>query len=220
MKSSKKSTSKTGSTNTVKASGKTKAQAGKLTAKAVKPLTKTEKKVLQAAEEAIKQGNLGSVEIGLALQSIQSNNLYRAGGRSFPLYCRERWNLGEKYAYRLIGAAQVFEKLKSSGVKPLPLNEAQIRTLVPFGKKFAASLWKEVLKQTDNKPTAAEVKSALAGFALVKGKIKKVKLKPKSKPTKRSSKTKRLVTRTLKQFEHLSLAKIKKALEDIKTSLR
>src|SRR4051812_9062044 len=89
----------------------------------VQKLDQTQKLLEQ---EHIIEAGLTNFEIGRALRSINEKELYTAKWKTFAAYCRERWDMSEKHAYRLIKTADVMDTLKEEkDLTVLPINEAQ-----------------------------------------------------------------------------------------------
>ena len=79
--------------------------------------------------------------MGCALAKIRDSRLYRETHETFESYCRDRWDMGKAYAYRLIDSAQVQEVLSPMG-DITPTNERQVRPLTkltPEQQQEAAS---------------------------------------------------------------------------------
>lgn len=74
---------------------------------------------LEECEEVISRGLKTFNEVGEALLSIRDCRLYRPGFSTFEDYCRERWDLKERQAYRLMDAAKVMFNLQSCPIGQL-----------------------------------------------------------------------------------------------------
>jgi transposase len=114
-------------------------------------LTKADKERFQKCESTIESGLASFVEVGRALNQINTGHLYREGAETFEDYCERRWDISRQYGYRLIKAAECYDLLKSklpSGTR-LPTNESQLRPMVDALKpdKWVAA-WKQVIKDT------------------------------------------------------------------------
>ena len=59
-------------------------------------------------------------ERGQALRNIHDWRLYRETHATFEAYCRDRWNIGRAYAYKLIGCAISADKLNGLERPPVP----------------------------------------------------------------------------------------------------
>jgi hypothetical protein len=85
-------------------------------------------------------------EVGGALLAIRDSRLYRDGYDTFEDYCRERWQMERRHAYRLIEAAQVVENV-SHGTQMPPSNERQARPLTELEPEAQRIVW-QVVQQT------------------------------------------------------------------------
>jgi hypothetical protein len=86
------------------------------------------------------------VEVGQALQHIKCKRLYRNHFQTFEEYCHSRWDISRFYAYRLIGASEVVERLLTIGNTPLPKNESQTRPLIRVAPNCVGKVWKKALE--------------------------------------------------------------------------
>ena len=130
------------------------------TAKAVKPLSRTEKVVLQGLEDTIKSGLASFVEVGRALSKISAEQLYREEGETFEDYCERRWEISRQHGYRLMKASECFDKLKAELPKGtlLPHNESQLRPLIEnLPPKQWVQAWKQALSDSLGVKMTAEV---------------------------------------------------------------
>lgn len=111
--------------------------------------------------ECVIAGGLKSfVEVGRALLQIRDERLYRATHMNFETYCQEKWDMTRRHAYRLVAAADVIDTLGPVGLTPA--NESQVRPLTRLPKDEQAAAWKEAVKVSDGKPTAAVVEKIVA----------------------------------------------------------
>jgi len=132
---------------------------------ALSVLSPGEVRELVICEEIIAKGWDTFVCVGSALAAIRDKRLYRADFDTFEAYCREKWQFGKAYAYRLIGAAEVIASLSPIGDIPLPRNEAQVRPLFGLKAAEAQAIWREVIKKAGKKNvTAALVKEMMKQF--------------------------------------------------------
>lgn len=146
-----------------------------------KPLTPIEQNRLQALEAVIQENFLGFVAVGNALMEIRENKLYRTTeGRTWEGYCREIWDMGYKYADKLVSASKVIENLTPIGVKEdgsvdwelLPANESQARELSRLEPEEQKQVWQQLIEakraedpeEAPLKVTAKAVKNAVKGF--------------------------------------------------------
>ncbi len=144
-----------------------------------KPITKEEQDELSDLESTIAKNLFSFYEAGRALLRIRDGRLYRAQYHSFDAYCRQRWEMGRAYAYRLIESASVIKNLSPMGdidpsrdpVHPedgegrglfLPQNERQVRPLTQLTIPDQKEAWKRVLNMVpDGKITARDVARAV-----------------------------------------------------------
>ncbi len=105
----------------------------------VKPLSATETKRRQELEGIITRNFKAFYDVGCALREIQQKRLYRSTHKAFADYCKDLWEMGRQYAYRLIDASQIvdeikmiFQKLSPIGDNSawVPQNESQARALI------------------------------------------------------------------------------------------
>ena len=66
---------------------------------------------LQELESVVEQGLQTFYEVGVALDEIRENKLYRETHKTFEAYCREKWGIARRTAYQFIDAAQVMKNL-------------------------------------------------------------------------------------------------------------
>src|SRR5438445_184757 len=91
----------------------------------------------------------GYNDIGKGLAQIKTLRLYADRYPSFDVYCRERWGMGPRHAYRLIDAARIHAACINAGIEP-PANEGQARELARLGDAAAV----EVLRIARTEPGA------------------------------------------------------------------
>lgn len=133
------------------------------------PLSAKEAKRLESCEQQIERNLRGFFEAGSALAAINQERLYRATHPTFDAYCKERWNFGRGYAYRLMDGAEIARDIATSPIGdkvPPPINEAQVRPLVKIDKADRAEVWQRAVKAAprdrDGKP---RVTAELVAFA-------------------------------------------------------
>ena len=126
-------------------------------------------------EKVVKDGWLNFLEVGHALIEIQRENLYRDYG-TFEQYCRDRLNISRPYAYSMIGSAEVYDDLSANAdIKQKPLNEFQIRSLIPVPKEKRVLAWKEVVRKADGKTITAKLVREVSAPFRTKRTGKKIK---------------------------------------------
>lgn len=124
-------------------------------------LTVVETAKLENLEVVVAGGLKSFVEVGRALLQIRDDRLYRATHMVFEEYCQERWDMSRQRASQLIGAAGVVDAV-STIVDTVPTNEAQVRPLTKLPEEERAAAWKEAVKVSKGKPTAAVVAQVVA----------------------------------------------------------
>jgi hypothetical protein len=142
------------------------------------PLSPVEQDRLKALEAVIQENFLAFVAVGNALMEIRENKLYRTDeGRTWEGYCREIWDMGYKYADKLVSASKVIENLTPIGVKAdgsvdwelLPANESQARELAGLDPEKQKQVWEQLISSSRSafgsnvpvKITAKAVKNAV-----------------------------------------------------------
>jgi len=124
-------------------------------------LTEQDKVLLHQLENTISSGLASFVEVGRALNNINTHRLYRGKSKTFHDYCVSNWQMTRSYAYRLIDAAACYDSLKSKlpakGV--LPTNESQLRPIIGRLKQDQwEAAWKKALDDADSvAPTTGEI---------------------------------------------------------------
>lgn len=127
-------------------------------------LTDDEQKEFEKCDAIIKGGWTTFLDVGRALYAIKKANLHRGQYESFDEYCRECFQYGRNYAYRLIDAASVVDVL-TIGNTTLPKNEAQVRPLVGLKPEHARAAWVKAVASANGKAvTARFVKREAAKF--------------------------------------------------------
>ncbi len=110
-------------------------------------------------EGIIERGLKNFIEVGNALLEIRDSRLYRKTHSTFEEYCRERWQISNRHANRLIEAAEIATNLGPIG--PIPTYESQVRPLASLEPDQQREVWKEAVeKSSSGKPTAAQVAEA------------------------------------------------------------
>lgn len=129
----------------------------------IEVLTVEETQNLQEQEGRIEQGfRLFFAEVGDALRCIQEGRLYRASFSSFEDYCRDRWQIGRTYAYRLIEAAKTVSLLRSAGA-PEPQNERQVRELLQLkDPQLQIEAWLEAVETSNGNPASQQVQEVVS----------------------------------------------------------
>lgn len=87
---------------------------------AVKPLSDEERTWFSECERIVSEG-LGTFrEVGIALQQINEQRLYREGFETFVDYLKVKWDMSESQGYRLMDAAAVNRLAAGSPVGEVP----------------------------------------------------------------------------------------------------
>ena len=101
------------------------------------PLTATEARRFAACKKQISEGLQTCFDTGLALTEIRDSKLYREDFNTFDEFCRQTYQFGKAYAYRLIGSSEIKQDIESRSPTAAKLitNEQQARALaeVPPG---------------------------------------------------------------------------------------
>ena len=119
-----------------------------------------EQKRLDKCEGRIAKGMIGAFyEVGTALAEINESGLYQHYG-TFAVYVSERWGIKADYAYKLIRAAEVMDRLKCIPGYTLPTQERQVRHLAKVDPADLPEVWRKVVekapKTEDKKPVITE----------------------------------------------------------------
>lgn len=98
---------------------------------------------LEVQEAVITAGMATFVDVGVALQQIRANRLYRESHKTFEDYCRVRWGWTRQHANRVISSAGVALNLEPMG--SISHNERQLRVLVELPAAQQREVWQEVV---------------------------------------------------------------------------
>ncbi|MDF0556736.1 hypothetical protein [Kamptonema sp. UHCC 0994] len=110
----------------------------------------TEERVrLQELESVVEQGLQTFYEVGVALDEIRENKLYRETHKTFEAYCREKWAIARRTADQFIAAARVIENLSANGAQN-PTSERQVRPLTGLPPELQRSIWQEAVESSRN----------------------------------------------------------------------
>ncbi len=195
------------------------------TAKAVKPLSKTEKDALQQLEATIKSGLASFVEIGRALSQISADQLFREEGETFEEYCERRWEISRQHGYRLMQASECYDKLKAELPKGtvLPRNESQLRPLIEnLAPKQWVKAWKQALADNLSVKVTADAVEKVVRKLVGKSKAttpttrKKVRIPMPTETVVKITK----VTEDVLNRPKATVKDLRKALETIRATLR
>lgn len=119
-----------------------------------------EQKRLDKCEDRIAKGMIGAFyEVGKALAEINENGLYQQYG-TFAGYVSERWGMKPQYAYKLIKAAGIMDRLQCIRSDTLPTHETQVRHLSKVDPDHIPDVWAKVIevapRTEDKKPVISE----------------------------------------------------------------
>jgi hypothetical protein len=140
-----------------------------------KPLSTREKMKLAELERRIVQDFGAFYRVGIALTEIRDSKLYRENHPTFESYCKDLWDMARGTAYRFIGAAEVYENIKSMSPNwrqndddendLLPLNEAQVRPLTKLEPQQQKEIWRAAVESAPKgKITAGHVNKVVKGY--------------------------------------------------------
>ena len=117
--------------------------------------------------EGIVSDNLAAYYyVGRALWEIQHRRLYKdAGYGDFDEYCRAKWGMTDRHAYRLTNGYRVSDQLVTKSLA-IPPTESHARELVPLLDRPDAlsEAWKDALELNEGKPTAEDVRAIVQGL--------------------------------------------------------
>ena len=113
-------------------------------------LTVSEETKLREYEIAIERGVRTFVEVGCALAAIRDERLYRAEHGTFEEYCRERWGIERRQAYRLIDAAATVTNVSLGTQTEPPQHERQARPLTRLEPAEQIAAWQEAVDTAPN----------------------------------------------------------------------
>lgn len=139
-----------------------------LTVAADHALSALEHDDLAQNEKVIERGVATFLEVGRALLDIKDRALYREGFTTFEGYCKGRWQMSARHAYRMCDAAGVVQNLLPASsdqlVTPakLPTSESQARPLKGLEPDQQRSVWREAVQSVSpgDRVTATDVKRA------------------------------------------------------------
>jgi hypothetical protein len=127
-------------------------------------LSDKEKAYLATCEAAITNLRRAFIAAGKALQVIRDGRLYRATHATFEEYVESTWDIGRQYAYKLIDAWLLGERLSPIGDN---LNESQVRVLLPMARDHgddAAELVYQTVADADGVHVTADVLRGVVGI--------------------------------------------------------
>jgi phage N-6-adenine-methyltransferase len=123
-----------------------------------------ERDELSQHEGIIERGLKTFVDVGGALLAIRDKRLYRQDHGTFEDYCRERWGMERRHAYRLIDAADVVNNV-SNWTQNVPTTESQVRPLTSLEPDQQVEVWQRAVETAPNgKVTAAHVQAVKEAY--------------------------------------------------------
>jgi len=128
------------------------------------PLDESERARMDELEQILEQDLAAFYRVGMALKEIQERRLYRDDYPSFEEFCRDRLDIGHKYAYRKIAAARVMDILSPMGdTLPVPKSERQIRPLLRLEDPvLQVAAWRSAIAtHPDQRPTSRDVEAVV-----------------------------------------------------------
>jgi phage N-6-adenine-methyltransferase len=123
-------------------------------------LTRQERSRLDVLEEVIEYGLQTFVDVGNALTEIREGRLYRQDYSTFEDYCRDKWGMERRHAYRLMDAAETVKNV-SHGTQILPANERQARPLSRLEPPQQVEAWEMAVEAAHGRVTSAHVDEAV-----------------------------------------------------------
>ncbi|MBW4456289.1 MAG: hypothetical protein KME55_28320 [Nostoc indistinguendum CM1-VF10] len=113
---------------------------------------------------------------GKALTELRDRKLYRSTHKTFEEYCRERFGFERRYPYRLIESTVVVDNLikmcpnrthfqndldtsapDSSEGQVLPINEYQLRPLIPLKPEVQREAWQKAVEEAGGKVPSGRI---------------------------------------------------------------
>jgi len=95
-------------------------------------------------------------DVGRALHFINEDKLYKDSFQEFEEYCRQKWDLADKHAYRLINSYRAMKVLRAASIDDhlLPRNEYQVRVLLELSEENEwEANWKRVIEAANDDPS-------------------------------------------------------------------
>jgi hypothetical protein len=126
-----------------------------------------------------KRGLSAFAETGLALEAIQSEELWRLTSQTWAAWCTDELGLTERRVQQLVDAARTCQLLKETG--KVPRSERVARELAGMPPETQVEAWSEAVAEAaaaGKEPTAEQVAKAAK-----KRKPKKARKQPVSRPT-------------------------------------
>jgi hypothetical protein len=112
-------------------------------------------------EKVIERGMGSFIEVGNALLTIRTNELYKETHRTWEEYCMGRWGWKRHYVNRIIGASRVANAMVPTGT--IPISERSVRPLTALPKEKRVEVWKKAVDSAPNgEVTERHVREAIA----------------------------------------------------------
>lgn len=141
-------------------------------------LNEEESNELLIYEEVIQLGLKTFVEVGNALLAIRDKRLYREEFATFEEYCKERWGMDRRNAYRHIEAAEVVSNIEMWSMDHKPKNVRQARPLTKLEPEVQREAWSEVVEKHGDNITAKKVEKVVDEWIDVDKDVKESKAQP------------------------------------------
>lgn len=127
-------------------------------------LTIIEKTELEKLETVINQSAGAFYRVGCALAKIKDSRLYRDSHDTFEAYCKDRWEMGIRYADKLMLSASTMDVLQTTPMGVVPINERQARPLTKLATAEAQQeAWEMVVATApEGKITAYHVSKVVS----------------------------------------------------------
>jgi hypothetical protein len=119
-----------------------------------------EAKRLTELEDRIEGGLQTFLDVGGALVEIRESKLYMPEYKTFEAYCKKRWGMSVRHAYRLMDAAAVAENV-SNWSQIQPASESQVRPMTGLEPDAQREVWDRATEAAGGQPTAQQVEAAL-----------------------------------------------------------
>ena len=92
------------------------------------------------------------------LATIRDKGLFKGKYDTFDLYWKRELGVSRSYAYSLIESAAVNDQLSAiADIEVKPLNEAQLRELIPVKEDRRVDAWKRAVELAGDKPITAKI---------------------------------------------------------------
>ena len=118
---------------------------------------------LSELESVIERGKQAFIEVGNALDEINTKRLYRECYVSFKEYCASKWGFSRQQGYRLIDAAKIAAEVSPIGDTLLPASESAFRPLSALkSKDDRVTALISAAGKARRRPTAKEVERSVA----------------------------------------------------------